>query len=536
MAIDQSDAGASILLTVGGPWTGDSWISNLTRRFIEVSLKTIRSQSAISFLIGAFTVLGFAPFYLFPIPVLTLALLCHFWRTSATPRHSALLGFFFGMGMFSVGVTWLYVSLHDFGAMPMPIAVLALFVLCAYLASFPALTGWMLKKLNIVMPIVWSLAAGALWGLSDWLRSVLFTGFPWLTLGYSQAPASPLAGYAAVLGVYGVSLILVLSAALMCLFFEKRFFKVRYLIPLLAIWSTGFGLQHIHWTEPQGEPVTVSLLQGNISQDLKWREDQLITSMDTYARLTLESSSRLIITPEISVPLYRDDVPSSYLAQLATHAKRNNGDVLVGMVEAPGGRSEYYNTMFSFGTSPDQSYRKYHLVPFGEFIPLKPVFGWVIDVLKIPLSDFSRGGLDQQPMNLAGQKVAVNICYEDVFGEEIIKQLPQATLLANVSNDAWFGRSIGPRQHLQISQMRALETGRYMLRATNTGVTAIINERGKVLQEAEVFTTTALNGMAQGYTGATPYVRFGNSLFFVLAGVLLVIGSLPIFRGGYKNL
>ena len=295
------------------------------------------------------------------------------------------------------------------------------------------------------------------------------------------------------------------------------------------IWITGFGLQHIRWTEPQGEPVTVSLLQGNISQDLKWLEDQLATSMETYARLAQESNSRLIITPEISVPLYRDEVPSSYLEQLATHARRNNGDILMGMVEVPGGGSEYYNTMFSFGTSPEQSYRKYHLVPFGEFIPLKPVFGWIVNVLKIPLSDFSRGGLDQQPMNLAGQKVAVNICYEDVFGEEIIKQLPQATLLANVSNDAWFGRSIGPRQHLQISQMRALETGRYMLRATNTGVTAIINERGRVLQEAEVFTTTALNGMAQGYTGATPYVRFGNSLVLGLAGMLLFISSVADF-------
>lgn len=496
----------------------------------------IRSALAASFLLGAFTVLGFAPFYLFPIPVLTLALLCYFWRKSATPLHAALLGFSFGMGMFSAGVTWIYVSLHDFGAMPMPIAVLALFFLCAYLALFPTLTGWILAKLHIITPIVWSLTAAALWGVSDWLRSVLFTGFPWLTLGYSQAPASPLAGFAPVVGVYGVSLILVLSAALVCLFFEKPFRKWRYLLPLLAIWIAGFGLQHIRWTEPQGEPVTVSLLQGNISQDMKWREDQLTNSMDTYARLTQESSSRLIITPEISVPLYRDEVPSSYLAQLATHAKQNNGDILVGMVEAPGRGGEYYNTMFSFGASPDQSYRKHHLVPFGEFIPLKPVFGWVINVLKIPLSDFSRGGLDQQPMNLAGQRVAVNICYEDVFGEEIIKQLPHATLLANVSNDAWFGRSIGPRQHLQISQMRAVETGRYMLRATNTGVTAIINERGIVLQEAEIFTTTALHGMAQGYSGTTPYVRFGNSLVLGLAGILLFAGLLPIFRGTHKKL
>ncbi len=439
--------------------------------------------------------------------------------------------------MFSAGVTWIYVSLHDFGAMPMPIAVIALLFLCAYLALFPAATGWILKKLNIAMPALWSLAAGALWGLSDWLRSVLFTGFPWLTLGYSQVPHSPLAGFAPVVGAYGISLVLVCSAALFCLFFEKEFRQRRYLLPLLAIWIIGFGLQHIRWTQPLGERVTVSLLQGNISQDLKWRADQIATSMDTYARLAEESSSRLIITPEISVPLYRDEVPSSYLAQLATHARQNNGDILVGMVEAPGGGSAYYNSMFSFGSSPGQSYRKYHLVPFGEFIPLKPVFGWVVNVLKIPLSDFSRGTLDQKPMNIAGQRVAVNICYEDVFGEEIIRQLPQATLLANVSNDAWFGRSIGPRQHLQISQMRALETGRYMLRATNTGVTAIIDERGVVLQQAEVFTTTALHGMAQGFSGATPYVRLGNTLFLGLAAIIVLSGALLlVFRSARKNL
>jgi apolipoprotein N-acyltransferase len=490
----------------------------------------IRLQLAISFLTGASTVLGFAPFYLFPIPVFTVAVLCHFLRMSVSPVHAALLGFFFGMGLFGAGVTWLYVSLHDFGAMPMPVAILALVFLCGYLASFPAAVGWTLRRMNIAIPVLWALAAGALWGLSDWLRSVLFTGFPWLTLGYSQAPASPLAGYAPVLGVYGISLVLVFTAALTCLFLERKFRTWHYLLPVAALWGGGFGLQHIEWTQAQGGPVTVSLLQGNISQDLKWREDQLTASMDAYASLALESSSRLIITPEISVPLYRDEVPSSYLGELGAHARKNDGDILVGMVEAPGRRDEYYNAMFSFGASPEQSYRKHHLVPFGEFIPLKPLFGWIINFLKIPLSDFSRGSLDQQPMNLAGQKVAVNICYEDVFGEEIIRQLPQATLLANVSNDAWFGRSIGPRQHLQISQMRALETGRYMLRATNTGVTAIIDERGKVLQEAEIFTTTALSGMAQGYAGATPYVLFGNSLMLALAGAILLAGLLPASR------
>ncbi len=496
----------------------------------------VSSYLLTTFLLGAFTVLGFAPFYLFPVPAITIALLLYFWRKSTTPLQAALFGFCFGMGMFGAGVTWIYVSLHEFGAMPISIAVFFLIILCAYLSLFATLTGWVLRKLNIETPLLWSLLAATLWVLFEWLRGVLFTGFPWLAVGYSQAPSSPLAGYSAVGGVYGVSLILIFSAALISLFFEKKLRTWRNVVPLSVIWIIGFGLQHISWTEPQGEPVTVSLLQGNISQEMKWKPEHVIHTMDRYAKLVNKSNSRLIIAPEISLPLARDEVPSNYLTQLSTHAKQNNGDILIGMVETSDRSDDYYNSMFSFGASAEQIYRKHHLVPFGEFMPLKPVFGWVINVLKIPLSDFSRGGSDQRPMSLAGQSVAINICYEDVFGEELINQLPQATLLANVSNDAWFGRSIGPHQHLQISQMRALETGRYMLRATNTGVSAIINERGVVLQKAEVFTTTTLNGLVQGFTGTTPYVRFGNSLVLGFIGLSLIIGLLPIFRGTRKTL
>lgn len=441
------------------------------------------------------------------------------------------------MGLFGAGVTWIYVSLHDFGGMPIPIAVFSLLLLCAYLSLFPALTGWFAGRLRMAHPVVWLMVVAALWMLTEWLRGTLFTGFPWLTLGYSQAPLSPLAGFAPVIGVYGISLILASSAILLFLWLEQGVRTWRYLLPLGIIWLVGFSLQQINWTKPAGEPVTVSLLQGNIAQELKWREDHILTTMNTYARLIEESSSRLIVTPEISIPLFNDVVPPAYLARLAAHAQKNNGDVLIGLAEhAPNGNGEYYNTMFSFGVSPNQYYRKHHLVPFGEFIPLKPIFGWIVKVLDIPLSDFSRGDVNQQPMNLAGQRVAVNICYEDVFGEEIINQLPQATLLVNVSNDAWFGRSIGPKQHLQISQMRALETGRYMLRATNTGVTAIINQRGEVLQAIDVFVTAALHGAAQGYTGATPYVRFGNRLALGFAGSFLLIGLLLAFRGLRKTL
>ncbi|SFP71705.1 Apolipoprotein N-acyltransferase [Nitrosomonas cryotolerans] len=492
---------------------------------------------SITFCLGVLTVLGFAPFYLFPVPVVTLALLFGFWRKSTTSRQAAWLGFSYGMGMFGAGVSWIYVSLHDFGAMSMPVAVFALFLLCIYLALFPALSGWILVRLRIISPVIWALTAAALWTLSEWLRGSLFTGFPWLALGYSQVPFSPLAGFAPVLGAYGVSFILVLSAAFLLLWLAQGLRTWRYVLPLGMVWLCGFYLQQVDWVQPFEKPVTVSLVQGNIAQDMKWREDHVLNTLETYAGLILESDSRLIVTPEISIPLFYDVVPPAYLEHLAMHAMRNDGDVLVGMIEsAPDGSDAYYNTMFSFGSSANQHYRKHHLVPFGEFIPLKPLFGWIIEVLKIPLSDFSRGDLQQQPMHVAGQRVAVNICYEDVFGEEIIGQLPQATLLVNVSNDAWFGRSIGPQQHLQISQMRALETARYMLRATNTGVTAIINERGIVQQEMPVFTTAALHGTAQGFTGATPYVRFGNSLILGLAGLLLLGGFLSVFRASQKTL
>lgn len=487
-----------------------------------------------AFALGMATVSGFAPFYFYPVPVVTLAMLCLLWRGSKTPFQAGLTGFAFGMGLFGAGVTWLYVSLHDFGHMTMPLAVVALVVLCAYLSLFPALAGWLGSLRRLSSTWAWPGVVAALWALMEWVRGTLFTGFPWLTVGYSQAPDSPLAGFAPVIGVYGLSLLLMLSAAWLACWLENRQHR-RVWLWLGSIWFTGLGLQQIHWTQPEGEPVTVSLLQGNVPQNMKWEPEHLAATMQTYARLVRESTSRLIVTPEISFPLFVEQAPQDFLELLAEHARARQGDVLIGMVERDLANDSYYNTMFSLGSSPGQSYRKYHLVPFGEYIPLKPVFGWIIDVLHIPLSDFSRGGLDQQPMALAGQRVAINICYEDVFGEEIILQLPQASLLVNVSNDAWFGRSIGPRQHLQISQMRALETGRYMLRATNTGVTAIIDERGRVLQQLEMFTTAGLHGSVQGFGGATPYVRFGNNLVFALIGGLLLMGGLAAFSGKRKN-
>lgn len=483
-----------------------------------------RTKFILAFILGLLTVPGFAPFHVFPLPVLTLAVLFHLWRHTP-PRHAALTGFFFGLGFFGAGVSWVYVSMHDFGAMPAPLAVAATLLFCAILALFPALAGlaqaWGRHRPAVRMLLL----APALWVAAEWLRGWVFTGFPWLAIGYSQVPASPLAGFAPLLGVYGVSLAVALSAGAVAFAVHVRVKgSTLWIAALLAVfWLAGWGLKQIAWTQRAGDPVSVSLLQGNIPQELKWREERLKSSLDIYQRLALESRSRLIILPETALPVFYDEVPGAYLETLANHARKLGGDMLVGVPESRGS-GEYYNSAISLGTNPSQAYRKSHLVPFGEYIPLRPVFGWVLEVMHIPLADFTRGSGTQQPMQAAGQSVAVDICYEDVFGEEIIRQLPRATLLVNLSNDAWFGRSLGPRQHLQIAQMRALEAGRYMLRATNTGVTAIINQRGEVTGQAEMFVATALDGQAQGFSGTTPYARFGNVTMLMIVLLMLLLG------------
>lgn len=473
---------------------------------------------AAALLLGALSVFGFAPFDLFPLPLLTLAGLIWLWGRNQTLRHAALLGFAFGLGYFGTGVSWVYISLHTYGAMPLPLAALATALFCVFLALFPAAVGALQHLLRRAGIWRYVLVIPALWMLSEWVRGWIFTGFPWLAVGYSQVPLSPLAGFAPLLGVYGVSLLLVLSAAALALW------RVRVGLVVATFWLVGFGLQHIDWTHPIGAPVSVSLLQGNISQDMKWDADKTVATLRDYRSMVEASKARLIILPETALPLFLDEVPASYLDDLARRARANGGDVLVGVPEQfADGR--YYNSMKSFGSAPTQTYRKFHLVPFGEYIPLKSVFGFIVTVLHIPLSDFARGAAYQQPMHVAGQHVAVNICYEDVFGEEIIHQLPRATILVNVSNDAWFGDSAAPWQHRQISQMRALETGRPMLRATNTGVTAVIDPHGRVVQQLPLFTRATLNAEVQGYAGSTPFTRWGNRIVLLLSGLLLATGA-----------
>jgi apolipoprotein N-acyltransferase len=495
------------------------------------------------FLLGAATVLGYAPFDLFPLPIFTLAVLFTLWQRAGRARAAAATGFAYGLGLFLFGVSWVYVSLHNFGAMPMPLAAAATLLFCVILALLPALAGYLYARVPGPAVVKLAAAAPALWTLAEWTRSWIFTGFPWLAVGYSQVPASPLSGYAPVIGLYGISLATAATAGLIAVLWQRYHTRdegggIRAegkagtsgtwsslilhssSLILVALWATGFGLKQVAWTQPAGDAITVSLIQGNVSQDLKWRPEELSATLDAYLDLVSVAPGRLIVLPETALPLFMDQIPPGYLEALAARARRNRGDLLIGVPERARG-GEYFNSVVSLGSSPAQTYRKSHLVPFGEFIPLRPVLGWVVGVLAIPLQDFSRGSLDQRPLEVAGQRVAADICYEDAFGEEIIRQLPAATLLVNVSNIAWFGRSIAPRQHLQMSQMRALETGRYMLRATNTGMTAVIDPHGRVEATAPEFARAVLTREVRGHEGATPFVTIGNFGALALCSALI---------------
>lgn len=484
-----------------------------------------RLRFAIPYLLGAFTVLAFAPFYIYPAAVLALTGLIYLWFKTDSPKSAFKLGFQYGLGLYVVGIYWIYISLHDFGGMPWWFAGFSTFCLCAFMALFVGVVGYLSKRLGFLV-----LSAPILWGLSDWVRSWIFTGFPWLTLGYSQVPHSPLAGYVPIFGVYGVSVIAALVAAIIAWWLAQANFsaicKRNAIVSLVLIIVTGGLLKVVAWTTPINDPISAALIQGNIAQDIKWSADTAQNTINTYIDMVKQSKAQLIILPETALPVISSRIDASITDALTNHAKQNNGNVIVGMVEVKESLNQqteqYFNSAFSFGTAPSQSYAKNHLVPFGEFIPLKQVLGWIYrDWLNMPLSDLSRGGAYQTPMQLGNQKVAVNVCYEDVFGEEIIRQLPAATLLANISNDAWYGQSYAADQHMQFSQARALETGRMMLRATNTGATAAIDSRGYVIAHAPHDVQTTLNVQAQGYTGSTPYVRWGNWPFIVLCFAVL---------------
>ena len=475
------------------------------------------SRGAVTaFLAGAAAVLAFAPIGFSPLALVCFAWLAHL-LADAGPRRAFWLAFLFGLGLFLAGVSWVYVSLSQFGGMPAPLAALATFLFCVLLAAFTGAAGWLQARIPASRALRACLLIPATWTLGEWLRSWVLTGFPWLSAGYA-AVGWPLAGYAPLIGTFGASFVTVSLAGMLWLLVRTR--RLIYIAPLLLLPAAGEALRHVDWTEAAGRPVSVALLQGNVPQEMKFRPERYLQTLETYARLVEESRARLIVLPETAIPSWYDAIDPAYLERLAAAARRNDGDLLLGVPTRTGGR--LFNSVVNLGTAPRQIYHKAHLVPFGEFVP--PLFSWVMRMLAVPMADFGRGAADQPPFAVAGQQVAVNICYEDAFGDAIGASARRATLLVNTSNVAWFGDSLAPGQHLQIARMRALETGRVHLAATNTGVTAAIGRDGVVLARLPQYAEGRLELEVQGYSGATPYMRLADWPI-VLVSLLALAGA-----------
>ena len=490
-------------------------------------------------LAGAAGVFAFAPFGWWPLQIVSLAILFYQVLRGASVKSGVLIGWAYGFGWSAAGVHWLFIALHRFGGMAAPLAVLAVALLAMFMGAYVGLAmgfaAWLRQRWIVPLAIMNLLLLPAVWALSEWLRGWLFTGFSWLSAGYAHN-TSPLAGFAPVIGVYGLGWLAALCAgALLLLAHRSRMLAIGL---IAVIFCGGFGLKFANWTQATGQPISVRLLQGNVAQDEKFNAGHIEGALTMYHDAISAERADLIATPETAITLFPHQLPPDYLPSLGRYAQQSNSHLLIGIPlrDSP---TLYSNSAIGFsprvsvGSSSGAAYRydKHHLVPFGEFIPLG--FRWFVDLMAIPLGDFNRGAVVQAPFQVKDQRVLPNICYEDLFGEEIAAQLasqladPQATgaatILLNVSNLAWYGESIAIAQHLQISQMRSLETGRPMLRATNTGATAVIDGRGQVTAVLAPNTRATLAATVQGMAGMTPYILFGNRL--ILGIILLALAG-----------
>ncbi len=475
---------------------------------------------------GIACTLAFAPRGLSLLGPLALALLFHLCAR-ATPAQAFRLGFLFGIGLFGVGVSWLHISINLFGGLGLAPSVLITFVLVAYMSLFPAAAAWTAARCRGTSPSCdLLLVQPAAWVLAEWLRSWLFTGFPWLLLGYTQLEMPP-GALAPVTGIYGVSWVAALcGGALALLPRRERHLRMIAVACVVAVAAAGLALQHVTWTRDSGETRAVALVQGSVPPQVRWRAEFLHESVQRYVQLTAAHwGSDIIIWPETAIPAFATQVPD-LVRELGAEAIRNDADLYVGFPTVDASGTRYFNSLLLLGASP-QTYDKRHLVPFGEFTPLAPLLRGFAELLNIPMSNFSPGTQEQPLLHGVHGSAGVSICYEDTFGAEVIEALPDAGLLINISNDGWFGDSAAPHQHLEMARMRARETGRYMLRATNSGVSAIIGPDGSVLTQTPLFRPAVLTGSITLFEGLTPYARTGNWPVILLT---LLAVALPAWR------
>lgn len=487
----------------------------------------LHSKALLAVAAGSSLPLAFAPFALFPLAILSLIVLLRLWQ-HASAAQAFGYGFLYGLGLFGVGVSWISISFYQFGQIPLIVAGLLTLAFVAFMALYPAVLGWLLNrwfpKENALKSL---LIIPAAWTMMEWLRGWLLTGFPWLAIGYSQIDA-PLCGYAPLLGVYGVSWLTVLTASTLLLVWQTRRRLKLFIGLIILIWAGGWLAHSVPWTQPVAKPLEVALIQGNIPQEFKWLSNYQLPSIQRYLALSQQHrQADLIIWPETAIPLFYHQVPQ-LLALLEQERNTYDVDFLIG-IPVLSSDERYFNAVMSLSAHSGFYYKR-HLVPFGEYVPFQAVLGNLLKILAVPLSEFSAGSWQQSDLHATEHKIGISICYEDSFGELIRSSLPAATLLVNVSNDAWFGNSIAPHQHLEIARMRALESGRYLVRVTNTGISAVINPQGQVMMRTAQFEVETLQAQVQPYQGTTPYIRWGNGLIIALLMGLIMVATILRFR------
>ncbi len=471
------------------------------------------------FIAGGVLTLSFSPFDAFLLAFVALAIFKFSLSTELSIKRAILRGFLFGFGLFGSGVSWVFVSMVIGEQAGIFIPILMTLFYCCFWAIFLAISAYLFIKLRTNSYVDW-LVFSCVWVFVEYVRGEwVLGGFPWLQIGYSQLD-SYLAGYIPIFGVYGVGLIIAMISALLSDSLLRKNMRREPIMGVTFLLIVGAVLQGINWTNVSGDPIKVTLIQGNIAQKDKWQLENRNTTLKQYYDDSAKHwDSDIVIWPETAIPAYYSDVKDSYLMPLQAEADAHNTTIITSL-PYKGEVGQLYNSVLTLGES-EGFYKKIHLLPFGEYLPWQPVSGYLLGLMNVRLGNFSSGDIDQPLLKAAGYQFVTSICYEDAFGEQNIRYIEQAKFLVNVTNDGWFDGSIEPYQHMQIARMRALESGRYLLRATNTGVTAIVSEKGKIIYQAPVMQRASITADIKPMSGLTPYARIGNKPVIVL--ILMVL-------------
>ncbi len=492
-------------------------------------------KSAISLVAGALLPIFLITPYLGILATLSLMGLFHGWQ-DATPKQAAWRGGLFGLGMFGIGVSWVYVAFNQFGGMHPFISGLMTIFSVVFLASILAGLGWLLKRFlpNPLSTIDTLIILPLAWLGFEWFKTWFLTGFPWLEVGIGQVDTFFLQGLIPVVGSQGVSFLIAMAAAVIINVGQEKGTKAHApviifmgLLPSIALLAyfdtTNFPSDSDIQRRGQPNILEVAIIQANIPQSLKWDPDQAGKTLALYRDLTRENwDADLIVWPENALPIFYHQALDSYLDPLAEEARATHTDIILGLPVQEPGTQHYYNAAVTLG-SERNFYHKQRLVPFGEYLPLASMLKGIIAFFDLPMSGFVPGETGQPLLTVAGQPVGVSICYDDAYPSVIRETVPEATMLINMSNNAWYGNSLAPHQHLQIARARALEVGRPIIRSTTNGISALIDHRGNVLAQTPQFEQAVLRGKVELRQGSTVYVTYGRWVLWSMIALMLSI-------------